>query len=56
MIPNPGHCPAEAAGKRVNVWLANGRKADDWAADGRTGCDWRLTGHPFAIQFYELRG
>ncbi|EPR09904.1 hypothetical protein M527_07205 [Sphingobium indicum IP26] len=63
MKANPGHCPAEAEGKRVRVWLAHGREAshDDnpmgppgWAADGRSGCSWELTGSPFDITFYEV--
>lgn len=55
MKQNPGHCPIDATGKRVNVWLGNGRKVQDWSADGRSGCDWTLSGHAFAIAFYEVR-
>lgn len=63
MKPNPGYCPAEAAGKRVRLWLAHGGIAacDDnpmsppgWAADGRGGCRWTLTGAPHDIAFYEV--
>lgn len=56
--PNPGHCPEEAAGKRVFVVLYRDRetmeqpKYDDqwnpmskpgWAADGKDGCRWGLS-------------
>ena len=63
MTPNPGHCPTEAMGKRVRVWLAHGREAsyDDnpmsppgWAADGKGGCNWTLTGSAFDIAFYQV--
>lgn len=62
-MPNLGHCPPEAEGKRVRVLLANGRigATDDnamsppgWAADGRGGCRWSLTGSPFDIAQYEV--
>lgn len=55
MRTNPGHCPREAAGKRVRVVLRNGmRPAESWAADGKTGCRWTLEGHPFDIAEYEV--
>ena len=65
MKPNPGHCPAEAEGKRVIVRLAHGGigKADPnpmsppgWAADGRGGCSWAITGSEFDIAEYEVIG
>lgn len=58
--PNPGRCPADAKGKRVNVRLRNGSigRCDDnpmspagWAADT---CSWVLDEHPFAIVEYEV--
>lgn len=56
MKPNPGYCPAEAAGKRVRVRLANGQLGPDtgWAADGRYACRWSITGHSHDIAFYEV--
>jgi hypothetical protein len=60
-MPNPGHCPQEATGKRVRVRLCDGSIPKDvdgapkgWAADGRGGCRWSLTGHPFDIKEYEV--
>ena len=62
-MPNPGHLPARAIGKRVRVLLANGRigSTDDnpmsppgWAADGRGGCRWTITGSPFDIKNFEV--
>ncbi|WP_425230233.1 hypothetical protein [Sphingomonas sp.] len=63
MKANPGHCPAEAEGKRVRVRLAHGGIGDcdpnpmsppGWAADGRNGCRWSLTGSPYDIAEYEV--
>ena len=63
MKPNPGYCPAEAAGKRIHARLAHGGtgRADDnlmsppgWAADGKGGCNWRRTGSLFDIAEYEV--
>lgn len=55
MKPNPGHCPAEAAGKRVRVIMRDGSTSKgDWAADGRSGCRWSLTGCRFDIKEYEV--
>lgn len=63
MKPNPGYCPAEAAGKRIRAQLAHGGigKCDDspttapgWAADGRGGCRWTFTGSLFDIAAYEV--
>ena len=55
MKPNLGYCPAEAAGKRVRVVLANGQTPkESWPADGKSGCRWTLTGHPFDIAEYEV--
>lgn len=54
MTRNPGHLPAKAVGKRVNVILVNGHRAEGWAADGKSGCRWSLTGNPFDIEFYEV--
>lgn len=59
MKPNPGHRPAEAAGKRVRVWLAHGgvgatyddAPAAGWAADE---CNWSTRGWAFDIAFYEV--
>lgn len=63
LLPNPGHCPVAAMGKRVRVQLANGAlgKTDDnpmsppgWKADGQGGCRWTITGSPFDIAYYEV--
>ena len=47
MKPNPGHCPDDAAGKRVRGIFANGDRfpadGSSWAADGRGGVRWTLT-------------
>ncbi len=65
MIPNPGHCPAEAEGKRVRVRLAHGgightdpnpMSPPGWPADGRFGCRWTITGSRFDIAEYEVIG
>jgi len=63
-MPNPGHCPDFARGKRVRVVLANGQRYGDhpvnavvpagWAADGSNGCRWSRSGHPFDIAEYEV--
>lgn len=53
MKPNPGYCPAEAAGRRVNVLLANGNKRE-WPADGKNGCVWRKRGLPVDIDKFEV--
>ena len=58
---NEGQCPAEAAGKRVRVVLANGydsakREPGGWAADGRAGCNWSLRLGAWAIEEWELLG
>jgi len=62
-LPNPGHLPTEAIGKRVRVRFPDGRegRCDDnpmsppgWAADGRGGCRWSLTGRPHDIAEYEV--
>ncbi len=53
MTPNPGSCPAEAAGKRVNVLLASGA-VREWPADGKLGCIWRVRGIPADITEYEV--
>ncbi|MBB4859673.1 hypothetical protein HNO88_003002 [Novosphingobium chloroacetimidivorans] len=59
--PNPGKCPAEAAGRRVRVVLFNGTdtartEPGGWAADGKSGCTWRIhrPPHPFDIKLWEL--
>lgn len=56
MKPNPGHCPAEAAGKRVRVRLANGQLNVEtgWAADGRHGCRLSITGHSHDIAAFAV--
>ena len=63
MPANPGYCPDEARGKRVQVTLANGMAGTTdgnpmsplgWPADGRNGCRWTLTGFPFDIKDYEV--
>jgi hypothetical protein len=61
VIPNPGHLPPEAEGKRVIVQLAEGSTCGrepvsptaprGWAAESTR---WTLTGHPFDIAFYEV--
>lgn len=67
MKPNPGKCPPEAKGKRVNVILANGNPSKTysdidpmlkpgWAADGKNGCRWSITGEPWDIAMYEVIG
>ena len=56
MIRNPGHLPAAAIGRRVNVRLRNGHVHQGWAADGRLGCRWSLTGSEFDILEWELAG
>lgn len=62
-MPNPGHLPEEAIGKRVRVLLAKGKLGDcdpnpmsppGWAADGQGGCRWTLTGDPHDIAEYEV--
>ncbi|WP_173426238.1 hypothetical protein [Sphingomonas hengshuiensis] len=54
MKPNPGHLPAEAMGKRVNVRLANGSLRTGWPADGRGACRWTIEHSPFDIAEYEV--
>lgn len=54
MLPNPGRCPREAIGKRVNIELRNGRVCHNWAADGQSGCRWTLTNNDWDIAFYEV--
>ncbi len=64
VTPNPGHCPREAAGKRVVVRLANGDVCGrepasaatpaGWPADGRQGCRWSRLGLPHDIADYEV--
>lgn len=60
MTPNPGYQPAESAGKRVRVKLANGEMGTvdpnpmsppGWAADTTR---WTLTGSPFDVADYEV--
>lgn len=62
-IENPGICPEEARGKRVEVQLRTGKigKTDGasgtphgWAADGKGGCRWTLSGSPFDIVRYRV--
>nr|WP_165388340.1 hypothetical protein [Sphingomonas populi] len=53
MPANPGYCPAEAAGKRVDVLLANGSRRQ-WPADGKQGCCWTIRGIPADIREYEV--
>ena len=53
---NPGHCPPEALGKRVNVRLRNGRVCEGWMADGKGGCPWSMPGNDHDIVAYELAG
>jgi len=55
MLPNLGKMPADAAGKRVRVKLANGLEPEaSWAADGRGACRWSLRNFSFDIAFYEV--
>lgn len=64
MKPNPGHCPPEAAGKRVRGVLRNGHRFGfepvspdakaGWPATGRGECRWSLTDDPFDIAEWEL--
>lgn len=54
MSENPGHCPSEAIGKRVNVVLANGRKVSGVPADGSHGVNWAKRGDNFDIREWEL--
>lgn len=55
MKPNPGYCPQEARGQRVNVRLANGSLGKgSWAADGKSGCRWSITGSPYDIKEWEI--
>jgi hypothetical protein len=67
MKPNPGYCPADAAGKRVIVELNNGETRGTesvstttplgWAADGPNRCRWSRTSdpfNPFDIAFYRV--
>lgn len=52
MNPNPGHCPANAAGKRIAVKLRDGGGFTGPAATA----NWRLTGSRFDILEWELAG
>jgi uncharacterized protein YodC (DUF2158 family) len=56
MMPNPGHLPREAIGKRVRVRLERGPAGvvKDWPADGKGGCRWTRTGSEFDIAEWEL--
>jgi hypothetical protein len=61
MKPNPGYCPAEAAGKRVRVVLARDVGRDtpqtyDWPADGQGGCRWSITGDKHDVAKFEVIG
>lgn len=51
---NPGYCPPEAKGKRVDVTLANGNECKGWAADGSSGCRWSISGSDFDIERYQV--
>lgn len=62
-LPNPGHCPEAAKGKRVKVILAHGREGSydpnpmsppGWAADGKGGCSWIRRGMAFDIEWYRV--
>ena len=56
MKPNPGQCPPDAEGRRVNVLLRNGSRGEGWAADGRSGCRWSTENSPHDIVEYEVAG
>lgn len=61
MIRNPGHCPPEAAGKRIRVRLRDGtlQGAAPVNTDSKAGwaaetTNWRLTGSPFDVIEWEI--
>jgi hypothetical protein len=56
MTPNPGHCPPEAAGKRVRVKLRSGYAFEAIADQVSRGLklDWRLTGSTADVIEWEL--
>lgn len=61
---NPGYCPVDAEGKRVEVILRNGSHPSPdpiaqavpggWAASGKGRCRWTLIGSPFDILQYRV--
>lgn len=60
---NPGRCPADAKGRRVEVKLANGEVAKGdpnpmsppgWAADGPNGLKWERRGFDFDVDYYRV--